>query len=232
MCQDGDSSSESNVVDQPSRNDSEFPIANTIGVTLIIAALIAAMALFFNPTLPLLTNALTPPGNPIPGSRFGGALPVGVPNSMLNLVPPKLIPMAAFPPFAAPRTLEAESIIFAEDPDIFQFIVKRSSGRKRPKSIFSFYNWIKNLLRNVKCLRTRLFVLGHEHFLRNIRRKSSFLPQNQSIRLLEEDIINSMDDCIEGIAEPLYGFRANVILLKDFPCILGVTCNSPSFSGN
>ena len=43
---------------------------------------------------------------------------------------------------------------------------------------------------------------------------------------------NSMDDCIEGIEEPLYGFRANVILLKDFPCILGVTCNSPSFSGN
>ena len=42
---------------------------------------------------------------------------------------------------------------------------------------------------------------------------------------------NSMDDCIEGIEEPLYGFRANVILLKDFPCILGVTCNSPSISG-
>ena len=46
-----------------------------------------------------------------------------------------------------------------------------------------------------------------------------------------DDNINSIDDCIEGIEEPLYGFRTNITLLRDSPCILGYTCDNPSTSG-
>ena len=43
----------------------------------------------------------------------------------------------------------------------------------------------------------------------------------------DEDLdINSLDDCIDGIEEPLYGFRANVTLVDKEPCILGETCRA------
>ncbi len=43
----------------------------------------------------------------------------------------------------------------------------------------------------------------------------------------EEDfVVNSLDDCIEGIEEPLYGFRANVTLISNEPCVLGQTCRA------
>ena len=38
--------------------------------------------------------------------------------------------------------------------------------------------------------------------------------------------LNSMDDCIEDLDEPLYGFTANITLIDDEPCILGDTCDS------
>ena len=38
--------------------------------------------------------------------------------------------------------------------------------------------------------------------------------------------INSLDDCIDGIEEPLYGFRTNVTLIDNEPCILGETCRA------
>ena len=41
----------------------------------------------------------------------------------------------------------------------------------------------------------------------------------------------SIDDCIEDIHEPLYGFRTKVTLLKDSPCNIGSTCDSLSLSG-
>ncbi len=43
----------------------------------------------------------------------------------------------------------------------------------------------------------------------------------------EDDLtINSLDDCIDGIEEPLYGFRTNVTLIDNEPCILGETCRA------
>ena len=48
-----------------------------------------------------------------------------------------------------------------------------------------------------------------------------------------EDEINSMDDCIEGMEEPLYGFRTRITLVDNEPCTLGVTCrDDPTGSFN
>ena len=38
------------------------------------------------------------------------------------------------------------------------------------------------------------------------------------------EIVNSLDDCIEGIEEPLYGFVTRVKFTENQPCTLGVTC--------
>ncbi len=45
---------------------------------------------------------------------------------------------------------------------------------------------------------------------------------------LEAEDINSLDDCIDGVEEPLYGFSVNVTLIQDDPCILGLTCRADS----
>jgi hypothetical protein len=42
----------------------------------------------------------------------------------------------------------------------------------------------------------------------------------------EPFVVNSLDDCIDGIDEPLYGFRSNITLLENSPCILGQTCQN------
>ena len=39
-----------------------------------------------------------------------------------------------------------------------------------------------------------------------------------------EEEINSLDDCIDGIEEPTYGFVAEVTLVDAKPCVLGSTC--------
>ena len=39
-----------------------------------------------------------------------------------------------------------------------------------------------------------------------------------------DDNVNSIDDCVEGIEEPLYGFRVRIKLVEDETCILGQTC--------
>ena len=57
-------------------------------------------------------------GNPPPGTVGGGGSPNGAANSVLALVPAGLNAVAVFPPFATPRTVEAEAVIFAEDPSI------------------------------------------------------------------------------------------------------------------
>ena len=39
-----------------------------------------------------------------------------------------------------------------------------------------------------------------------------------------DNTVNSIDDCIDGIEEPLYGFRVNIKLVEDESCIMGQTC--------
>ena len=69
------------------------------------AGALAAAGIFMAvPTVaPLVTNQGVPFGFPQPGTPFGGGLPIG--NSVtaiaaLSLVPPGLLPVAIFPPYA------------------------------------------------------------------------------------------------------------------------------------
>ena len=179
-----------------------------------------------NPSLPLLTDELIPPGNPSPGSQFGGASPLGTTASILSLLPSGLTPTAVFPPFPVPRTFEAESVIFAEDPEISQ-LGKRSiwNRRQRIPLVSRIKNLVHKFMKNFKCLQTRLYALGHPYEIHHLRSRTAYLPEYY------RENINSIDDCIEDIHEPLYGFRTKVTLLKDSPCNIGSTCDSLSLSG-
>ncbi len=46
------------------------------------------------------------------------------------------------------------------------------------------------------------------------------------------DKIDSLDDCVDGVEEPLYGFRTRVTLVEDQPCTLGVTCRGQPEGGD
>ena len=193
---------------------------------------------------PHLTEILTPPGNPTPGSQFGGALPSEILsssisrnggisplknfNTLLDTIPYKAIPVSIFPPFALPRTFEAKSVIFMEDPDILKYPVKRSLLSDAQKWISLYVRGYKTIEKQFKCLHTRIFALSHRNEIKAMQRKSRFLPHYKNRRKIEIEDINSIDDCIEGIEEPLYGFRINITLLKDSPCILGSTCDMSS----
>ena len=195
---------------------------------MIFAFALTAVVIVINPSLPLLTDEFVPPGNPLPGSRFGGASPLGTPASILSLLPSGLTPTAVFPPYSVPRTFGAESIIFAEDPEISQ-LGKRSIWNSKRRIHLPFFSRIKNLaskfMKNFKCLQTRLYALGHPYEIQYLRSRTAYSPKYY------DENINSIGDCIDGIQEPLYGFRTKVTLLKDSPCIMGSTCDSPSFSG-
>ena len=211
----------------PSQISPDLLFSETVGA-LVIALAISALVIAINPGLPLLNDALIPPGSPLPGSRFGGTIPFGTPASLLSLVPSRLIPISVFPPFVSPRTLEAESILFAEDPDILHLTVKRSIRKKYKWFQLPFVNFYQKLLKNFKCLRTRLFAIGNPNVIQSLRRRTSYIPQYKG---KTNENINSLDDCIDGINEPLYGFRTNVTLLRNSPCILGLTCDIYSSSG-
>ena len=195
---------------------------------------------------PHLTEILTPPGNPTPGSQFGGALPSEILsssisrnggisplknfNTLLDTIPYKAIPVSIFPPFALPRTFEAKSVIFMEDPDILKYPVKRSLLSDAQKWISLYVRGYKTIEKQFKCLHTRIFALSHRNEIKAMQRKSRFLPHYKNRRKIEIEDINSIDDCIEGIEEPLYGFQINITLLKDSPCIMGSTCDISSNS--
>lgn len=52
---------------------------------------------------------------------------------------------------------------------------------------------------------------------------------NNNIRRKRE--IDSLDDCFDDLEEPLYGFRVQVTLAENSPCILGSTCRvNPDFA--
>ena len=57
-------------------------------------------------------------GNAQPGTSGGGGSPNGASLATLALVPAGLNAVAVFPPFATPRTIDAEAVIFSEDPSI------------------------------------------------------------------------------------------------------------------
>ena len=86
-----------------------------------IATAVVAGGMVFMPTMPIVNTQGVPPGNVSPGTPGGGAPPsVNTPNGIaaLALVPLGTLPVAIFPPYATPRTKDAVSVIFAENPEI------------------------------------------------------------------------------------------------------------------
>ena len=58
---------------------------------------------------------------------------------------------------------------------------------------------------NLSCVRTRLQYYGQRR-----RRKSYNTPWTKFVKRA----VDSMDDCMEFLSEPLYGFRANVTFMQ------------------
>ena len=229
-------------------------------VAALGAATYVGTVLVMNPQYPLVNAQLAPPGNPAPGTPGGGGVPLG---AALNLVPDGLVAVATFPPYATPRTLQAESVIFSEVPQTLatRRIGKRSADtswldhvldwlgliparrnyqdpkprlsilEKFVKLLKAMQAMLKRLSRNMKCLRTRLYAWSHPKqikMLRMMSRSQSFFAK-RNYQSLDDDVdeeVNSIDDCVEGIVEPLYGFSSNVTLIKDQMCIIGQTCNN------
>ena len=215
----------STTASSSSDSDSDSLLEDALISGVILFAAAVAISLLTNPTFPLLTERLTPPGNPNPGSLFGGEFPLEPSASTLDLMPHRVIPVTVFPPYATPRTFEAESIIFLEDPELLQFRVRRSIWSRTQNMGSWVFSGFNTLARNFRCLRTRLYAVGHSNDIRGMR-KFSYVPQFRNGRKLEVDEnVNSIDDCIEGVEEPLYGFRTNITLLRDSPCIMGSTCD-------
>jgi len=83
------------------------------------------------------------------------------------------------------------------------------------------------LVKGFQCLRTKLYAQYHSDIIEELRYITQVPYENKppSYNLGAHDVvINSLDDCIGGIEEPLYGFRVRVKLVEDEPCILGDTC--------
>jgi hypothetical protein len=165
------------------------------------------------------------------------------------LFPLGLTPVAVFPPFATPRTFPAEAVIFSEIPQIpgaptvrirkkrsllmdwfFNFFVQRrqySSKKNILDVILDIVDTIKyklkQLSRNGRCLRTRLYARSHPEEINELRRISRQYPTFEKSEY-DDSTVNSIDDCIEGIGEPLYGFVVNVTLVENQPCLLNETC--------
>jgi hypothetical protein len=86
------------------------------------------------PALQLVTpGSEIPPGNPAPGTPLGGGLPSQASAEVLNLVPSGLNPVATFPPFANPRTIPADAVIFSENPQT----LAAGRRRRRKRSLMS-----------------------------------------------------------------------------------------------
>ena len=83
------------------------------------------------------------------------------------------------------------------------------------------------LVKGFQCLRTKLYAQYHSDIIEELRYITQVPYENKppSYNLGAHDVvINSLDDCIGGIEEPLYGFRVRVRLVEDEPCIKGDTC--------
>ena len=68
---------------------------------------------------------------------------------------------------------------------------------------------IEEKMDNIACLKTRL-----EYWSRCQKKYKSFkklgLKYNEFKHKLIKRAVDSMDDCIEGLEEPLFGFRVNI----------------------
>ena len=117
---------------------------------------------------------------------------------------------------------------------IFYCIFRKFRGRpfRRGPPRRSFLQRGPNkLVKGISCLRTKLYAKFHSDIVDELRYITQLPYDNNSGKTppsynfdQEKLEINSLDDCIDGIEEPLYGIRVRVKLLDDQPCILEDTC--------
>ena len=91
----------------------------------------------------------------------------------------------------------------------------------------------------MQCLRTKIYAKYHSDIVDELRYITQLPYENNngkappSYNFEEENLeVNSLDDCIDGIEEPLYGFRVRVKLLDDQPCVLEDTCKEGIMDDN
>jgi len=119
---------------------------------------------------------------------------------------------------------------------------RKSHGRKKPKPSRkkkkrqSLKSKLKSLIKNFQCLRTSLTAKSNPKIIEKLSKatqrpkKYSYGSDSDTEDFDEnededdDNEINSIDDCVEGVEEPLYGFRVKVKVIEDQPCILGKTC--------
>jgi len=106
---------------------------------------------------------------------------------------------------------------------------RKQLRRKGPRRTFE-EKGPSRLSKKIQCLRTNLYAHYHPDVIDSLRYITQ-VPydqqgQSRTIEILNarNPAINSLDDCIDGILEPLYGFRVRVTIVEDEPCILGETC--------
>jgi hypothetical protein len=169
----------------------------------------------------------------------------------ISLVPAGLLPVAVFPPFVKPRTIPAVAVIFSETPPgpgataigkrkkrwINRMFKARqghySDGRPSMMSRIarSLDRAVKTFQNRVRCLGPRLTRrFGrrvYNHALEQMgyyNQYDSFQRRSSGYYDYYDPEVNSLDDCFDDVSEPLYGFRVQVMLKEDEPCVLNETC--------
>ena len=128
----------------------------------------------------------------------------------LALAPVGTIPVAVFPPYAIPRTVPAVTVIFKET----------QTGSEGPGS--GIFNRFKTKLQQVKCIILRLM----RQF--GLKRRKAFCDlERMATNPYERGEFPNFDECTDDCSGPqdeLYGFRTNVTLVDNVPCIPSATC--------
>ena len=107
-----------------------------------------------------------------------------------------------------------------------------SKGKRFQRKISRQRNSGNSMMKMIKCLQSNILakfkpdgIIGELRYITQKPYGSSYNVENDYNYSDESDSnINSIDDCVDGIEEPLYGFRVKVNLIENQSCILGQTC--------
>ena len=206
------------------------PIVST-GWVMTIATMGTAVG-----TNPIIAPGQIPPGNPLPGTLGGGAVPPATADGLLGqayaLLPLGAIPVSVFPPYINPRTFEAESVIFYE-PGQPLIAARRSDYSSQPQqndfksNLRSFFLGLSNTARyvasSVRCyfLRSGLRILEmRSNFRRGDGRGTygSYGYGNVPVRPIDDPKTARLRALYQDQCEPKYGFITVVRLVEEQPC--------------
>jgi len=162
-----------------------------------VGAVGAVGAVAANPVLPMTAAASgVPPGNALPGTPGGGGPPNGAPPTVLALVPAGLNAVAVFPPFATPRTVDAEAVIFAEDPSIGP-----NQNRRKRRSIFRSVRTLYHRTARYLTEKVERIKYAIEDFKYRLKHKFPLLHEIEN--KIEEKVEEKMDEiaCLQSRLE-------------------------------